>query len=78
MPCYYVLLQLSQILGHSEQLFVKLPKGLRSWQLFLAIFHTFSALWVSPTSDLSDPSILLDKSNLHMNLTYGKSKLNFI
>ena len=41
------MLQLSQILGHSDQLYVKLPWGLRAWQFVLAISFTVVSLWVS-------------------------------
>ncbi|CAH1785480.1 unnamed protein product, partial [Owenia fusiformis] len=37
--------KLSQILGHSEQLYVKLPKGLRIWQLVTGLMFAFVALW---------------------------------
>ncbi|XP_041365526.1 uncharacterized protein LOC121380660 isoform X2 [Gigantopelta aegis] len=37
--------KLSQILGHSDQLYIKLPYGLRIWQLLLAIMFTVIALW---------------------------------
>ncbi|KAL5006706.1 hypothetical protein ScPMuIL_015512 [Solemya velum] len=37
--------KLSQILGHSDQLYVKLPHGLRIWQFILAVIFTVLALW---------------------------------
>ncbi|ESP00931.1 hypothetical protein LOTGIDRAFT_140188, partial [Lottia gigantea] len=47
--------KLSQILGHSDQLYVRLPPGLRIWQLILAIIFTVVALWA-----LAFPSHLFD------------------
>ncbi|KAL8592109.1 hypothetical protein ACOMHN_032579 [Nucella lapillus] len=47
--------KLSQILGHSDQLYVKLPWGLRVWQLVLAVSFTVTSLWA-----LVFPSHLLD------------------
>lgn len=37
--------KLSQILGHSEQLYVKLPKGLRIWQLANALMFSVIGAW---------------------------------
>ncbi|KAK7099241.1 hypothetical protein V1264_003417 [Littorina saxatilis] len=37
--------KLSQILGHSDQLYVKLPWGLRAWQFVLALSFTIVSLW---------------------------------
>ncbi|KAI8783403.1 tumor protein p53-inducible protein 11 isoform X2, partial [Biomphalaria glabrata] len=37
--------KLSQILGHSDQLYIRLPYGLRIWQLLIAIMFTFYGLW---------------------------------
>ncbi|KAI0239690.1 Tumor protein p53-inducible protein 11 [Lamellibrachia satsuma] len=37
--------KLSQILGHSEQLYIRLPRGLRIWQLVTAIIFTLLASW---------------------------------
>ncbi|XP_074659898.1 tumor protein p53-inducible protein 11-like isoform X2 [Tubulanus polymorphus] len=37
--------KLSQILGHSEQLYVKLPRGLRIWQVLVSVMFTTTALW---------------------------------
>jgi len=37
--------KLSQILGHSEQLYVRIPKGLRIWQFLVALTFTGMALW---------------------------------
>uniref|UniRef100_A0A0B7B3S0 Tumor protein p53-inducible protein 11 n=1 Tax=Arion vulgaris TaxID=1028688 RepID=A0A0B7B3S0_9EUPU len=37
--------KLSQILGHSDQLYIRLPYGLRIWQLFMAIMFTVIGLW---------------------------------
>ncbi|XP_035824612.1 tumor protein p53-inducible protein 11 [Aplysia californica] len=37
--------KLSQILGHSDQLYVKLPAGLRVWQVFVALMFTVIGLW---------------------------------
>ncbi|XP_071122836.1 tumor protein p53-inducible protein 11-like isoform X4 [Mytilus edulis] len=37
--------KLSQILGHSDQLYVRLPPGLKIWQLVLALIFTVIALW---------------------------------
>jgi len=42
-----VSLQLSQILGHSDQLYTKLPRGLRVWQYTNAIAVTGLAAAVS-------------------------------
>ena len=39
--------QLSQILGHSEQLYIKLPRGLRIWQFLTGLLFTVIAIWVS-------------------------------
>ncbi|KAJ8299680.1 hypothetical protein KUTeg_023740 [Tegillarca granosa] len=57
---YMVLL--SQILGHSDQLYIKLPPGLRIWQVLLAVIFSLCALWafvfpshlVSVTFDIED------------------------
>ena len=43
-----VCVQLSQILGHSDQLYTKLPRGLRVWQYSNAIAVTGLAAAVSP------------------------------
>lgn len=37
--------KLSQILGHSDQLYIRLPPGLRIWQVAMAIIMTVMALW---------------------------------
>lgn len=37
--------KLSQILGHSDQLYVRLPWGLRVWQFVLAVSFTVASLW---------------------------------
>ncbi|XP_071099815.1 tumor protein p53-inducible protein 11-like isoform X2 [Haliotis cracherodii] len=37
--------KLSQILGHSDQLYIRLPQGLRVWQCMLAAMFTIIALW---------------------------------
>ncbi|ELU08650.1 hypothetical protein CAPTEDRAFT_215056 [Capitella teleta] len=37
--------KLSQILGHSEQLYMKLPRGLRIWQFSTALIFTVMAIW---------------------------------
>eukprot|EP00106_Octopus_bimaculoides_P000687 XP_014768129.1 PREDICTED: tumor protein p53-inducible protein 11-like isoform X7 [Octopus bimaculoides] len=37
--------KLSQILGHSDQLYVRLPSGLRVWQFTLALVFTVIAVW---------------------------------
>ncbi|XP_052799687.1 tumor protein p53-inducible protein 11-like [Mya arenaria] len=37
--------KLSQILGHSDQLYIRLPNGLRIWQIFLATILSILALW---------------------------------
>ncbi|KAH9499977.1 hypothetical protein Btru_076087, partial [Bulinus truncatus] len=37
--------KLSQILGHSDQLYIRLPYGLRLWQLLIAVMFTFYGLW---------------------------------
>ncbi|XP_064601634.1 tumor protein p53-inducible protein 11-like isoform X3 [Liolophura sinensis] len=37
--------KLSQILGHNDQLYVRLPWGLRMWQFMLAITFTVVAIW---------------------------------
>ncbi|CAG5132112.1 unnamed protein product [Candidula unifasciata] len=37
--------KLSQILGHSDQLYIKLPYGLRIWQIVMAIMFTMTGLW---------------------------------
>ncbi|XP_076471546.1 tumor protein p53-inducible protein 11-like isoform X2 [Babylonia areolata] len=37
--------KLSQILGHSDQLYVRLPWGLRVWQFILALSFTVVSLW---------------------------------
>lgn len=37
--------KLSQILGHSDQLYIRLPWGLRTWQLVLAVTFTVVSLW---------------------------------
>ncbi|XP_046572141.1 tumor protein p53-inducible protein 11-like isoform X2 [Haliotis rubra] len=37
--------KLSQILGHSDQLYIRLPQGLRVWQCLLAAMFTIIALW---------------------------------
>ncbi|KAK2186335.1 hypothetical protein NP493_205g02000 [Ridgeia piscesae] len=37
--------KLSQILGHSEQLYIRLPRGLRIWQLVTAVIFTLLASW---------------------------------
>lgn len=42
--CFF---QLSQILGHSDQLYIRLPPGLRIWQVAMAIIMTVMALWVN-------------------------------
>ena len=42
-----ILVQLSQILGHSDQLYTKLPRGLRVWQYSNAITVTGLAAAVS-------------------------------
>lgn len=47
--------KLSQILGHSDQLYVRLPWGLRAWQFVLALSFTVVSLWA-----LIMPSQLFD------------------
>ncbi|KAK6190946.1 hypothetical protein SNE40_002705 [Patella caerulea] len=47
--------KLSQILGHSDQLYVRLPPGLRAWQLILAVIFTIVAFWA-----LAFPAHLFD------------------
>ncbi|KAK7486337.1 hypothetical protein BaRGS_00022385, partial [Batillaria attramentaria] len=47
--------KLSQILGHSDQLYVRLPWGLRAWQFILALSFTVVSLWA-----LIMPSQLFD------------------
>lgn len=42
----FLFFQLSQILGHSDQLYIRLPPGLRIWQVAMAIIMTVMALWV--------------------------------
>ncbi|XP_078334995.1 tumor protein p53-inducible protein 11-like isoform X3 [Crassostrea virginica] len=37
--------KLSQILGHSDQLYIRLPPGLRIWQIVMAIIMSTMALW---------------------------------
>ncbi|XP_013407269.1 uncharacterized protein LOC106171458 isoform X2 [Lingula anatina] len=37
--------KLSQILGHSEQLYTKLPKGLRLWQYITGVWFFLIAVW---------------------------------
>ncbi|KAK3102840.1 hypothetical protein FSP39_014337 [Pinctada imbricata] len=37
--------KLSQILGHNDQLYVRLPPGLRIWQIVLAVIFSIMALW---------------------------------
>ncbi|BFZ05180.1 hypothetical protein BsWGS_08219 [Bradybaena similaris] len=37
--------KLSQILGHSDQLYIKLPYGLRLWQILMALMFTMTGLW---------------------------------
>jgi len=37
--------KLSQILGHSEQLYIRLPRGLRVWQMTVATVFTSAGLW---------------------------------
>ncbi|XP_059178912.1 tumor protein p53-inducible protein 11-like isoform X2 [Physella acuta] len=37
--------KLSQILGHSDQLYIRLPYGLRVWQLIMACMFTFIGTW---------------------------------
>ncbi|XP_062568221.1 tumor protein p53-inducible protein 11-like isoform X5 [Saccostrea cucullata] len=37
--------KLSQILGHSDQLYIRLPPGLRIWQIAMAIIMTVMASW---------------------------------
>lgn len=37
--------KLSQILGHSDQLYIRLPSGLRIWQILLAILFSVMSLW---------------------------------
>ncbi|GFO01051.1 tumor protein p53-inducible protein 11 [Plakobranchus ocellatus] len=37
--------KLSQILGHSDQLYIRLPYGLRVWQLLLAIMFSVVGAW---------------------------------
>ncbi|XP_069134031.1 tumor protein p53-inducible protein 11-like isoform X2 [Argopecten irradians] len=37
--------KLSQILGHSDQLYVRLPPGLRIWHIFLATVFSAIAVW---------------------------------
>ncbi|XP_060580953.1 uncharacterized protein LOC132737636 isoform X1 [Ruditapes philippinarum] len=39
--------KLSQILGHSDQLYIRLPSGLRFWQIILAVVFSILSLWVS-------------------------------
>ena len=45
--CTRVVVQLSQILGHSDQLYTKLPRGLRVWQYSNAVVVTGLAAAVS-------------------------------
>ncbi|XP_064635851.1 tumor protein p53-inducible protein 11-like isoform X3 [Lineus longissimus] len=47
--------KLSQILGHSENLYVKLPRGLRIWQVLVATMFSVVSLWA-----LSFPSNLFN------------------
>ncbi|KAK3598760.1 hypothetical protein CHS0354_015556 [Potamilus streckersoni] len=37
--------KLSQILGHSDQLYIRLPSGLRIWQIVLVLIFFAMALW---------------------------------
>lgn len=37
--------KLSQILGHSDQLYIQLPGGLRAWQIVLASLFTIMSVW---------------------------------
>lgn len=37
--------KLSQILGHSDQLYIRLPSGLRIWQILLAIIFSVMSIW---------------------------------
>ncbi|XP_045176819.2 uncharacterized protein LOC123537234 isoform X2 [Mercenaria mercenaria] len=37
--------KLSQILGHSDQLYIRLPSGLRLWQIVLAVVFSVLSLW---------------------------------
>ncbi|XP_055998729.1 tumor protein p53-inducible protein 11-like isoform X4 [Ostrea edulis] len=37
--------KLSQILGHSDQLYIRLPPGLRIWQIAMAIIMSVMAIW---------------------------------
>ncbi|XP_060552821.1 tumor protein p53-inducible protein 11-like [Ruditapes philippinarum] len=41
----FVYFQLSQILGHSDQLYIRLPSGLRFWQIILAVVFSILSLW---------------------------------
>ncbi|BFZ15752.1 hypothetical protein BsWGS_18790 [Bradybaena similaris] len=50
--------KLSQILGHSDQLYIRLPYGLRLWQLLVAVMFTLTGLWA-----LILPSHLLNTSD---------------
>ena len=46
-PLPLLLPKLSQILGHSEQLYVKLPRGLRVWQFVTTSLFVIVSLWVT-------------------------------
>lgn len=51
--------KLSQILGHSEQLYVKVPRGLKAWQLLSALLYVCIAISESfqPGSMLLRPKL---------------------
>ena len=48
--CVVAVVQLSQILGHSDQLYTRLPRGLRIWQYTNAVAVTGLAAAVSTDS----------------------------
>ena len=56
--------QLSQILGHSEQLYIRLPRGLRIWQFLLALMFTVIGLWVSFFAIVTVRNYLLNIKNI--------------
>ena len=58
--------KLSQILGHSDQLYVRLPPGLKFWQIIIASIFTVIALWA-----FIFPSHLFDT-------TFGEAKSDII
>ncbi|CAG7831127.1 unnamed protein product [Allacma fusca] len=38
--------RISQVLGHNDHLYLKLPKGIRNWQSFLALFMASQAIFI--------------------------------